>query len=425
MTPGKRILVVSPQPFYEDRGTPIAVRRLLEAAHVCGIEADLLSFPIGRAVELPGVRQFQCNNPLRLKHVPIGLSWRKLALDAAMISAVHQRLRSGDYFGVHALEEAAFFCIPMARRLGLPVVYDMQSSMPEQLERFALLRLAALQALFHRCERWLLRQADFVMCSEGLAEKVRDAVPDARVREWRYATPPVEVTADQVRELRQELGVPDQARMVVYTGTFETYQGLSQLVAAAPQVCMAVPEAVFVLVGASGTMGDAVKRQALLLGLNGHLKILPRQPVERITVYQRMADVLVSPRRYGGNTPLKVFDYLAAARPIVATDVTSHTAVLDQRMAVLVEPRPEALAQGIVSVLTDSARAQALVAASRELAEHICGWKPFVESIQRLFEEVQAHAHTRDTRTVLADQNRPLHIATVKPTKRVLHHPRS
>ena len=40
-------------------------------------------------------------------------------------------------------------------------------------------------------------------------------------------------------------------------------------------------------------------------------------------------------RAYGGNLPLKIFDYLAASRPIVATDIPTHRTVLTEERAVL------------------------------------------------------------------------------------------
>ena len=53
-----RILVIAPQPFYEDRGTPIAVRRLLDALAEDGKLIDLLTYPVGMSIELPGLRIF-------------------------------------------------------------------------------------------------------------------------------------------------------------------------------------------------------------------------------------------------------------------------------------------------------------------------------------------------------------------------------
>src|SRR5262245_12832040 len=50
-----RVLVVAPQPFYEDRGTPIAVRQVVEALSHLGRSIDVLTYPVGRSVEIPRV----------------------------------------------------------------------------------------------------------------------------------------------------------------------------------------------------------------------------------------------------------------------------------------------------------------------------------------------------------------------------------
>ena len=77
----RRVLVVTPQPFYEDRGSPISVRHLLHALVDLECEVDVVSFPFGRELELPGVRYFRIANPFGFSGVPIGFSFRKLFLD--------------------------------------------------------------------------------------------------------------------------------------------------------------------------------------------------------------------------------------------------------------------------------------------------------------------------------------------------------
>ena len=92
--------------------------------------------------------------------------------------------------------------------------------------------------------------------------------------------------------------------------------------------------------------------------------------------------MLVSPRAYGGNLPLKIFDYLAAGRPIVATDIPTHRTVLTEERAVLVAPRTDALAEGILAVLGDPARAGAWRTAARSYAQTHFGWSRFVDSVE-------------------------------------------
>ena len=97
-------------------------------------------------------------------------------------------------------------------------------------------------------------------------------------------------------------------------------------------------------------------------------------------------------RAGGGNLPLKIFDYLAANRPIVATDIPTHRTVLSDQRAVLVAPRPEALADGILAVLGDPGHAAKLSAAAREYARVHLGWGRFVDAVSELYEDVERHA---------------------------------
>ena len=153
--------------------------------------------------------------------------------------------------------------------------------------------------------------------------------------------------------------------------------------------------ATFVLVGAENGSGTAVRAQAAALLQSGALRIIDRQPRHEIPGYLGLADVLVSPRLHGGNLPLKVFDYLAAGRAIVATDIPTHRTVLNEELAVLVPPIANDLARGIVSLLRVPERAVLLARAGRRYAEQHLGWSGFVESLGDLYEDVHRHALVR------------------------------
>ena len=73
-----------------------------------------------------------------------------------------------------------------------------------------------------------------------------------------------------------------------------------------------------------------------------------RQPIEDMEAYMTLADVLVSPRIEGANTALKIYGYMQSGKPIVATRLATHTQVLDEGCAVLVEPDAEHLAKGLL-----------------------------------------------------------------------------
>jgi len=390
--PTRRILVVAPQPFYEDRGTPIAVRQVLQALGELGRSVDLLTFPIGEDIAVPGLKIVRSANPFGVRSVPIGLSFRKILLDVPLAWALRRLVASGRYSCIHAVEEAAFPAALLARRHGIPLLYDMQSSLAEQLARLDPWGLAVTGRALNAAERWLLRRSSLVVTSAGLAARVHRTLPEVPVREWHFPSAPADSTPLGVQRLREKLGLSGSEPVVLYGGSFEAYQGLPELIAAIPAVRERRPGVTFVLVGADRANGLVAHERAEHLVASGALKIVDRQPREAMASYLALADVLVSPRAYGGNLPLKVFDYLAAGRPIVATDIPTHRTVLAEDRAVLVAPGTDALAQGILSVLADPARAERLGRAARRYAQSHFGWSHFVGSVEAHYAEVEQHA---------------------------------
>jgi glycosyltransferase involved in cell wall biosynthesis len=388
----RRVLVVAPEPFYEDRGTPIAVRNVLQALSELGCHVDLLTYPVGEHLELPGLRILRVPNILGLSHVPVGFSVRKLVLDVMLVPALWVLLRREQYWCVHAVEEAAFPAVVLAHRRGVPVIYDMQSSLPEQMVKHRVFRGRRVQRLLRRCEAWLLRRADAVVSSAGLLHRVSEAAPGKLAKEWHFPSMETEPRRGAGNALREELRIPASSPVVVYAGTFEPYQGLAMLLAAIPRVRARFPEAVFVFVGGDDSSVARMREDADRLQLNGALRLTGRRPRVEIPAYLAMADLLISPRVYGDNLPLKVFDYLAAGRPIVATDLPAHRALLDESRAILAEPSADGLAQGIVSILQDPQRAARLAIAARAYAGSNLGWNRFLVAVKAVYEEVARRA---------------------------------
>ena len=112
------------------------------------------------------------------------------------------------------------------------------------------------------------------------------------------------------------------------------------------------------------------------------------RPAEDIPLFLDAADVLVSPRSTGTNTPLKIYQYLRAGRPIVATRLLTHTQVLDDDVSILTAPTPDGLASGILGALSDPAAAKALGERARDLAESKYSYEAYLartrEAVDRL-----------------------------------------
>jgi glycosyltransferase involved in cell wall biosynthesis len=152
-------------------------------------------------------------------------------------------------------------------------------------------------------------------------------------------------------------------------------QGVPVLVDALPRIFAARPDARCVLVGGPASTGHDYRRK---LGEYGdRLTVITGTTPEQVVALSRRADVLVHPRlackeNYSVQSKLAV--YLAAGRPIVATDFGDYKTLLGATGAgVLTEVSPEGVADGVLKVLNDPELAASLAAAARPVAEEYFG----------------------------------------------------
>ena len=379
-----RILLVTPQPFYEDRGTPIAVRYVAQALSELGAYVDILAFPVGRSVRIPRVNIIRCANPLRLKRVPIGFSWRKIVLDASLWQAFRQLVNSGKYHIVHAVEDAAYMAAAICPPAGQPFIYDMASAIPVELKRNALFASRLIQRLLSAAEKRVISTASRVVCSSGLAGYVSDQVPEARVREWQYPAYAERVDGYRALELRRELGIRTNQRVILYSGNFAAYQGIELLLQAFQRARKTRPELALVCVGATD---KEFAERSEARAADGQVFVLPRQPRRQIPVYMELADFLVLPRVAADNVPLKLFDYMASGTPIIATRGPAHEPLLDESRAFMSEPTVEALSAALVDACASRQRSEAMARAARSYATENFGWGQFVEFVRNTYND--------------------------------------
>jgi glycosyltransferase involved in cell wall biosynthesis len=363
--------MLAPEPFFEPRGTPFSEYHRIRALAELGHTVDLVTYPFGRDVSVPGLRVFRCAKPPFLRGVRIGPSPAKIPLDLALAVTTIRRVLAERYDVVHSHEEGSFIGVLVAGVLGVPHLYDMHSSLPQQLTNFSFTRSTLLTRIFAWMERFVIRRSRvvIVICPQ-LEETVRAVDATVPVVLIENAPGSGEApTEGSGSRIRAGLGLPAETRIVLYTGTFEAYQGLELLFAAAKRVKAVRSDVRVVLAGGRtdqiAQAADRVRRE----GLADVVVFAGQRAAEEIPLFLDAADVLVSPRSTGTNTPLKIYQYLRSGRPIVATRLLTHTQVLDDDVAILTGATPEGFADGILAALDDPERGRAIGARARLLAE--------------------------------------------------------
>ena len=366
-----RILMIAPEPFFEPRGTPFSEYHRIRALVELGHTVDLVTYPFGRDVTLPGLRVFRSVRPPFMRGIGIGPSWKKVPLDLAVFATACRRALSGKYDAVHSHEEGSWFGVVLAAALRVPHLYDMHSSLPQQLTNFAYSRSRVVKAIFGALERFVVRRSRvvIVICPqlEDVVRGIDAGVPSVLIENAPGSgDAPVHGSGAAVR---RSLNLHDRTPVVLYTGTFEAYQGLDLLLASMRTVLAARPDVRLVLAGGRPDQIAVARGEAAAAGIAGAVVFAGQRPAEEIPAFLDAADVLVSPRSLGTNTPLKIYQYLRAGRPIVATRLLTHTQVLDDDVAVLTEATPEAFGAGILAAIADPERARSLGARAKHLAD--------------------------------------------------------
>jgi glycosyltransferase involved in cell wall biosynthesis len=258
------------------------------------------------------------------------------------------------------------------QRYGWPMVYEIHSLLGDEVERDRLGRGLVFRT-YRAMEQRVLRHAAAVIAlgepvqrvlveEKGLPpERVRVIYPGIDLREYQAPGPPAEIP-----------GIRPEHRVIMYVGSIvHPNQGVPVLIGALPAIFTAAPQARCVLVGGPAEAGQSYRAQ---LGLHGdRLIVLAGRTPDQVVALTRRADVLVHPRlacRENYSVQSKLAVYLAAGRPIVATDFGDYRVLLGETGAGLLTPVDStALAGAILQVLDDPALAARLAAATRPVAE--------------------------------------------------------
>ena len=302
----------------------------------------------------------------------------------------------------HGGANRAYFA---CRRFGWPLVYELHSLLGEEYERDRLGRGMAFR-LNLRLERAVCRQAaSIIVLGEGVRrvmidekgvdpDRVSIIYPGIDLSEYDVPSPPAVIPG---------IGIDEE--VIMYIGSIiHPNQGVPLLIESLPRVFAARPKARCVLVGGPAEAGDRYREA---LGIYGdRLIVLTGRTPEEVVALTRRADVLVHSRlacRENYSVQSKLAVYLAAGRPIVATDFADYASLLGPTGAGrLTAVDPASIAEGIIDVLSDPALASRLAASTRAVAEEHFGMERNIDRYLDVYRQALAisdfdHPRPRET----------------------------
>ncbi len=376
------ILLLAPHPFYQDRGTPIAVNMVLKVLSVRGEEIDVVTYHEGKDVHYNGVTVYRIPSIPFVRGVRPGFSWKKLVSDLCMFFKVIHLLSKKRYHLVHAVEESVFIAVVLKWFFKIPYVYDMDSSLAQQMaEKYPF--LSHVSGFLNSFEGLAVRHAKGVIpVCDALSSVIERYRPGKVVV---LHDVPLSIERGQgCIDLKGDIGI--SGLIFMYVGNLEVYQGIDLLLESFALFLMKSDQSDLVIIGGEVEDIQKYRERSEHLGIEQKVHFLGPKPIEYLSGYLSQADILVSPRIKGKNTPMKLYSYLQSGKVVLATDLPTHTQVLDSHVALLASPTPEDLSRGMVSLSEDKEQRLRLGFAGKKLVEEKYSEAAFRDKLNGLYD---------------------------------------
>lgn len=378
-----KVLVLAPHPYYQERGTPIAVDLLIRALSERGDDVDLLTFNEGIDHVYDRFQIYRIKPVPAVKNVRPGFSIKKIYCDIFMFFRFIALMRNNKYDMVHAIEESAFMALLVCPMFSTPFIFDVDSSMTTQLvDKLPLLK--PVRRVFDYFESLPMRYAKAVvpMC-DALADEVAKYRNDNIVVLKDVSLIEQQERSGRAADLKERLGIT--GKVVMYIGNLESYQGINLLLQSFALASRQQADTALVIIGGEEEGIEQYKGLAKQLKISEQVYFLGPRPVGQIGNYMSQAYIMVSPRTQGLNTPMKVYSYLDSGVAVLATRLPTHTQVMTDDIAMLAEADSDDFSKAMLKLLADEALCARLAVAAKELIQREHSYSAFSKIVHDLY----------------------------------------
>jgi len=331
---------------------------------------------------------------------PPGLrEWREIGLLADRIEAVCARWRP-EVIHAHSPAPNGQAALRAARRLGIPVVYEIRAFWEDAAVGNLTGSEGSLKYRLTRAlENHVVARADAVVtiCRGLKDDLVARGNDPARISIVPNGVDLALFGAAAPRDaaLAESLGLGD-GPVIGFIGSFYDYEGLDDLIAAMPALVARQPEARLLLVG-GGPRAEALKAQAEASPARQAIRFVGRVPHDQVERYYALADVMAYPRKASRLTdlvtPLKPLEAMAQGKLVAASAVGGHRELIEDGVTggLFAPDDSAACAEALAALLAERDRWDAYRAAGRAHVEQSHDWARNVERYRDVYQRLLRH----------------------------------
>ena len=361
-----KILHVVATPFPANQGTAAAIRELISSLFKRGHEIHVATYYQRQDIDLPNVHIHRIPRLGRQCESFVGFTPKRPLLDLALAFKTLQVTLKVRPHVIHAHHHEGAFAAFLSRIITkIPVIYHCVTSMEEELPLFVRPRFL-LQKVGKLLDVFVPRLADYcVALSYDLADSiVESGFPFEKTSYLPMIVDPSTISQGNGTKFRQRYNIANSS-IVLYTGVINEFQGIDNLLKSMSIVIKEIPSTKLIVAASISNKIQIEKYKALALelGLENSVVFLEGFPLSELPHLLAVADVTVIPRERCPGFPMKLLNYMAAGKPIVA--MRGSAKILEDGKNGLIVDKWEELGEKILLLIRNRELAKGLGEAGR------------------------------------------------------------
>lgn len=297
---------------------------------------------------------------------------------------------------IYARQSIIGFSPPVISKIfRVPLITEVNGLLIDEIKFYirSKLRSKLYIGIAKLCEMLSYKYAKkIVAVTEGIKEGIKKLynIPDTKIIVIENGANTDLFKPMDKKEARKELNFNQDANYICFVGNLAPWQGLEYLIQSAPFVLREYPNTKFLIVG-DGLMKTELMNLAVKTGVSDNFIFTGAVPYELVPKYINACDICVVYKKplKSGYSPLKLYEYMACGKPVVASRLGGFEILEENNAGILVEPEnPEELAKAIIKLLKDERLREEMGRNGREYVVKHHSWESVARKVAEVCESV-------------------------------------
>lgn len=342
-----RILVVIPFAFHRESGSSLSsYYRVLALSEIVS-KVDVITTPHGKDLYKDNVKIARTPSHRLFKTYQPGAYIKRLVYEVFLLLKSIEFLFKNNYDLVFIHGSSIYWAFVLQAFYNVPFIAMVHGNIQTELEKWGISKNSFLKKHLGKLECYVINTFAYIIAEH---EAVKSILINGGVNEVKITV--IKICVKSVPQIKKKS--TSKYFTLLYTGTFVKIQNIDLLYQTAR--LLKGKNIRFQIIGGIEKELKEERKKIQDYDIADMVDLFPRVDQKDLNGYMEQADIVVSPRIFGDDTPMKIFDYLNYGKCILASNRPIHTGILNCEVACLFEPDPESLAHEVLSLVINPSR---------------------------------------------------------------------